>query len=387
MQTPLRILKVLPFFAWRYGGSVEQAKLVCRELARRGHQVTILTTDLGETEAAVSGWSEWQGCRLFRAAARPVHRLAPYLPPSGLRRAIVSAVPAADVVCSNVGLTLLGSHLAATARRHHVPYVYNAEGALCPVRLRLRRLAKALFVPLFERAVLRGAAALHAVSRKEADDLEQQGADPAHVHVIPNGVDVAACRGGDRQAMRAAWCVPADATVVLFLGRLHAVKGLDLMLAAAVELLRTRIELRLVIAGPDDGAARALRREAARLGVAERVLLPGPVSPARRADALAAADVFALTSRSEGQPNAVLEAAAAGLPLWLTTGAALPEVVEFDAGVVDPPDVAVLARSLRSLLDDANRRRRCGENAHRMVGERFAIESLIGRLEALYRSL
>ena len=99
-----------------------------------------------------------------------------------------AALDGADVLCLNVGLTLLNRTAARLAERTGVPYVFNAEGALCPTRLRVKRLRKAAFLRCIERPLLRGAAALQATTAREASDLEQQGADPSRIRIVPNGV-------------------------------------------------------------------------------------------------------------------------------------------------------------------------------------------------------
>lgn len=386
MARALRIVTVMPFFAWRLGGSVEIARLVSRELARRGHDVRVLTTDVGEPSAAC-GWSLHDGCRVFRARARGWHSVPPYLPPAALMRAVRAALPTADLVTSHVGLTLLGMAVGALCAQRGVPFVYAAHGALDAARLRQKRRRKALFVRLCERPLLRRAAALHALSVEEAADLRRLGTPAQRIFVVPNGIDPGPWHGGDGVRVRQRWGIPRTAMVVLFLGRLAREKGLELGLGAALPWLRANPSSRFVAAGPDGGAGADLLRIAARGGVRDRVLLPGAVAPGQRADVLAAADLFAYPSLGEGLPLAVLEAAAAGLPLWITDRCNLPEVAEFAAGTVAPPRVPALRAALARLTDSDRERRTCAGNARRMVRERFALSTVVDRLEQAYAGL
>ncbi len=383
----LRILTVMPFFAWRFGGSVELTRALCSELSRRGHDVRVLTTDLGQRGAEVGKWGECDGFRVFRARARWLHSRPPYLPPRALLAALAPELATADVVTSQVGLTWLGAAVAARCARAGVPFVYGMQGALAPVRLRQKRWRKALFLRAWERPLLRRVAALHALTANEATELRRQGAPASRIFVVPNGVDPQAWGRGEGARARAAWGIPPEAIVVLFLGRLAPEKGLELALGAALPLLREQVSLWFVAAGPDGGSARSMRRLASTAGVAGRVLLPGAVPPATRGDVLAAADVFAYPSLGEGLPLAVLEAAAAGLPLWITDRCNVPEVAEYAAGTVDPPDPAALHAALLRLVSDVDTRRRCAENARRMVRERFALATVVDRLETIYADL
>lgn len=383
---PLRIVRALPFFSARHGGPVGQARATSRGLAARGHRVVVVTTDLGERDDDRGAREEVDGCTVVRLPARGLSAVPPYALPRGGRAALASAAADADVLVGNVGLTLWNARLAALASERGLPFVYNAEGALDPVRLAEKRLRKLAFVRCCERGVLARATALQAVTAAERADLIALGADPARVHVIPNGVE-APRDLPTRAAARAALGLPADAVIVLFLGRVHPLKGLDLALAAAAPLLRTDGGRRFWVVGPDDGALADARRRARELGVGAQVAFAGAVAGDERWRWLAAADVFALTSRSEGLPNAALEAAAAGLPLWLSTACHLPEVAAGNAGGVAEPEILPLRAALQPLLDDAALRRRRGENARAMVREHFALERVVDRLEALYMGL
>jgi glycosyltransferase involved in cell wall biosynthesis len=149
-----------------------------------------------------------------------------------------------------------------------------------------------------------------------------------------------------------------------------------------------RPEVHIAIVGPDEGAVHGLRQQAQTLQIEERVHFhPGIADDAARAEIFAAADVFALTSRTEGLPNAALEAAAAGLPLLLTTACHVPEVAEANAGAVCSEDVASIAGALDRLLNDLDYRKCCSDNARSMARERFSLTTVVDRLVQLYRDL
>ena len=383
----MRVLKVMPFFHpdSHMGGPVRQAHEVCSRLVERGNVVRVISSDLGvPEEVSRNRWIHWSGMEVWYSRTRSWNRVPPYWLP-GARAPLAEVIGDSDVVCANVGLTLLNAAAFAISRKNRVPFVYNAEGALCPDRLAIRRWSKRGFLRLFERRILGGAAALQAVTAREAGDLVAQGACPDRVHVIPNGV--APGRDGDGRAFRERTGLSQDALVVLFLGRLHPIKGIDLLLRAALGVMHRHPEVELVVAGPDQGCAESVRRQASSAGMDRRVHITGAVDFTATADALAAADVFALTSFTEGLPNAVLEAAAAGLPLLVTDRCNLPEVGEFDAGIMAPPDVEALERGLERLIEDPGLRQRCGANARTMVAERFSMEAVVTRLEDLYRQV
>lgn len=390
MSERLRIVRVLPFFGAEFGGPVAQARIVNQELVARGHDVRLITSDLGQPlDVPRNTWHQRDGMRCLFAKASGLACVPPYMTPRTARRELREALADADVATINVGLSLWGKAVMSASRAASVPFVYNAEGALDPVRLAEKRWQKKLFVSYCERAVLRQAAALQAVTEYEVGTLAALGAAPGRIHIVPNGVEVPpVATEQQRLAGRQLLGIAPSATVVLFFGRVSTLKGIDLLLAAAGPLMRTRPDVHVAIVGPDEGAVEGLRRQAQTLHVAERVHFhPGIADDNAKADVLAAADVFALTSRSEGLPNAVLEAAAAGLPLLLTTACHLPEVADANAGAVCSEDVASIAAALDRLLGDLNYRLRCAENARGMASERFGLATVVDRLVHLYSDL
>ncbi|MFQ5504798.1 MAG: glycosyltransferase, partial [Planctomycetota bacterium] len=383
----LRIVRVIPFFdpATQYGGVVSQARRVCSGLAERGHDVRVVTTDIGVPDGWDRDvWMDRDSYRVFYASTRPWHRVAPYWTPS-IRRALDETLRDADVLNLNVGLTLTNVIAKKVAARYGIPYVYNPEGCLSPTRLETRRLGKKLFVAAYEKRVIADAEAIQANTDKDIGDFLSLGASRARIHKIPNGLRPLA--GAARSPeVRGKLGISPTARIVLFLGRLHAIKGLELLVESFAITAETFPDLTLVIAGADsDGTRKRAEALARARGISNRVVFTGHVDGEDKVSLLHEADVFALTSHSEGLPNAVLEASASGTPCLLTKQCNVQEVEEFRAGHVCKPDAADLSHALASMLrsDLAV----MGENARRMVAERFCMDDVIRELESLYFSI
>jgi glycosyltransferase involved in cell wall biosynthesis len=383
--SPLRVVKVIPFFApaTQFGGVVTQAEKVCRALAARGHSVEVITTNNGIGDAMPTGqWIERDGYRVYYAPTRAWHRIPPYWSPA-MAPALEQALAHADVCALNVGLTIASDLAAKIARRHGVPYVYNAEGALCPTRLEIKRRRKRIFLHRIERPLLAGAAACQAVTTKEREDLEGQGVRD-RVHLIPNGIEPFVA--GDAATFRSRIDIGADERLVLYLGRLHAVKGLDLLVEAFVRADLTNA--RLVLAGHDeDGTGRRIAAQIRAFGLGEKILFTGHLEADARRDALSAADLFALTSDSEGLPNAVLEALSAGVPCLLTHMCNVPEVAAAAAGRVVTNTTAAVAEALSGLLADRDELSSMSDRARALATDRFDLAHVVDQLEALYSSI
>lgn len=179
--------------------------------------------------------------------------------------------------------------------------------------------------------------------------------------------------------------------VIGFVGQIVPRKGLDTLIRAMPEILRTHGDALLVVVGcappgePD--YERECRRLAAELGVERQVHFTG-----YRRDVPAwmrTFTIFALPTRSEPFGKVVIEAMAAGCPVVVSAVGGIPEIVrEPGLGTLVPPDAPDrVAHEVRRYLVDRELARRVGENAAQYVRERFSMPAMIDRLEQLYESL
>lgn len=206
--------------------------------------------------------------------------------------------------------------------------------------------------------------------------------------VVPLGFDLepfARITDGDRHQARTALQVPPGAPVIATVGRLTAIKQHDLLLAATREIVAVHPGAVVLIAG--DGELRgALEEKARNLGIETHVRFLGW----RRdlATIYAATDVFALTSRNEGTPVALIEAMAAGVPGVSTDVGGVGDVI-VDVAVgrrVPDGDPRAFADAVRALLVNPERRM-IGERARGLVLSRFGIDRLVNDIATLYRQL
>jgi glycosyltransferase involved in cell wall biosynthesis len=208
--------------------------------------------------------------------------------------------------------------------------------------------------------------------------------------VIPNGIDVARVRAAaaasDGAAVRRELGLPADALVIGNVARLQPAKGHGYLLGAFARVLADRPVSRLVIVGWGEDEA-ALRRRAADLGIAGRVLFLGKRQDVHRL--LAAFDLFAFSSIHEGQGIAILEAMAAGVPVVATAADGIPEMVrDGDTGLLVPPrDDPALAAAILRLAGDPALRARLTAAAARMVDSEYSVEAAAARYDQLYDQL
>jgi starch synthase (maltosyl-transferring) len=232
---------------------------------------------------------------------------------------------------------------------------------------------------------LRSATAVTAVSQDVAHWAQiHYRLDPRRLHVIPNGVDPTVYE----QVLPQDWGtvgIRPHATVALWVGRLHAQKGVDWWLAALPQLLAADDRLAVVIIG--DGPSRPEVQRAIAEAPPGRAAFLGWRSDVPRW--MKGAQLLVSTSRYEGMPNAILEAMAAGLPIVATPAEGVSELLAESSGQVVVPfgDTAGLIARISRLVQDPAGRQTIGEANRRRAFQAFPLSATTDRYARLYADL
>jgi glycosyltransferase involved in cell wall biosynthesis len=277
---------------------------------------------------------------------------------------------------------------AAAARRAGVPYLVAAHGMAEPWALKHKAIKKRVYTALIEGPNLRGASCLHALSRPEVGHL--RGLAPeATVCFVPNGVDLAPFDDLPlREELEAEHPELQGKFLLLFLGRLHVKKGLDLLARAMGTLSGSRPDLHLLLAGHDDGALSPFLDQMETLGLSDRVTKLGHVSGESARRAWGAADAFVLPSYSEGFSMAILEALASRLPTLITTACHFPELGQAGGGIVVEPDEAGVTAGLREMLERSSKERQdLARRGRALVEASYTWDRQAEKLAGVYRWL
>lgn len=276
------------------------------------------------------------------------------------------------------------------ALRHGVPYLVSLRGGLDGVALRQKAVRKRLYMTFFQRRLLNAAAGLHALTSVEAAHATALRVGPA-VTVVPNGVDSNLKQTIDELGAGAVlerFPQLLGRRVILFLGRLTANKGLDLLAGSFIGIAKRFHDASLLIVGPNEGDTQArATRLLAEADVADRATFTGALAGDDKLAALACADVFVLPSYAEGFSNAVLEALAAGLPVVISERCNFPEVAECAAGFIVRNDVGEIGAAVSTLLEDEHLREESGRNGRRLVEERYGWPTIAKAFADLYASI
>jgi len=382
----LRVLHVTPYFApaFRYGGPPRSILGLCRALQQAGVDVEVLTTTAdGDADLPPTppGGGRYEGVPvryLPRAFPRRMFNAR------GLGAALEAAVARADLVHVHGLWTMPGWAASRRARRAGVPLVISPRGMLDPGSLDRRAWRKRIAFGLVERRNLRAAAFLHATSEAEADAL-RLWAPGVPLVTLPNGVDALGPGLGAPGAIRRRLGIPDGEPIVVFLGRVHPIKRLDLLASAFDRVRATRPDAHLVVAGPDEGGERA------RIGprfaaTGAHVHWAGEVAGADKWQLLADSDCLVLCSDSESFGTSVAEALAAGLPVVVTHTCPWSVVEAERCGFWVPQEASAIAAAVITLLDDPAKAREMGARGKALAQREHSWISIGRAMAGRYRS-
>ncbi len=247
--------------------------------------------------------------------------------------------------------------------------------------------------------MLRRASVLVATSREMTQAVRAFGWPDHRLVHIPNGVNTENFRPlppDARAGLRRQLALPEEAFIVTFVGLVARRKGLHTLARAWPHVKETCPNALLLLVGPclqaehwgvDEGYVAEVKAILAERDVHGSVRLVGRVSNPEAY--LQASDLFALPSRSEGMPNALLEAMAGGLPFVATRLGCIEEMAppEQQPYLVPVDDADALAEAIIVLARDPDERRRLGTAARRTVEERYSLDTVADRYVELYREL
>jgi glycosyltransferase involved in cell wall biosynthesis len=383
----LRVVHLCAYFApaFIYGGPPRSVLALCRAQREAGADIRVVTTSAngeGELGDEVTAREEYEGIPV-RYCSRAWPRSIFYAP--SLAGVVATELREADILHIH-GLWNAAVWSAAAAARHQQrPYVLSPRGMLAPAALAHDRWRKKLVYPLADRRVIRDAARLHATSQLEFDELTRL-ADTKRVVYVPNGVELPRAFDDDERAARGRFRLPPLAPIVLFLGRIHPMKRLDLLAGAFGRVRQQQPGAHLVIAGPDEDGHRA---QIAPLftSFGDSVTWTGRVDDTSKRQLLEAAAVLVMCSDSESFGMSVAEAMAAATPVVVTRTCPWPDVESHRAGfwVEQTPDA--VATAVNAVLADPFAARDMGRRGRALVTSQYswahAASALITEYEAI----
>ncbi len=382
----VRVTQVFPTLARSHGGPPNSGRGLAEGLARVGCSVDLCSLE----------WPErWGEDVAVDADLVRVHKTKPArgllgqaVVPPAFRRHVEQLCRDSDIVHANMLWDPMNRLVADLCRKLPRPMVLGPRGCLSAGAFGRKAWKKRLGMILFARRNLRQAACLHALTARERDDVRRFGLTNP-VAVIPNGVDLHDLSAAPGSPAEERWDALAGRKRLVFLGRLHPIKGLESLVPAWCEASRSHPEWVLVLAGPDEVGLRSkLDRVVSDAGAESRVLFTGPVYGEEKDALLRGADGFCLTSFTEGMSVSLLEGMSYSLPILFTRTCYFDEIEQRQAGLKAEPTQASIREQLERFLEASDEeRQRMGRNGRRLVEDKYSWSAVASSMRGVYEWL
>ena len=376
----MRILQVFSFFSLPHGGgTVEVIYKLSKALMQSGHEVTVYTSDFELDQEYIDSLRGVK-VQLFHSW---LDLLGLHLTPSLIMEAKTKLTDF-DIIHLHGNRSVQTIIIHHYAKKYGIPYILQAHGSVLPMFQKQR--LKKFFDRLFGYAILRDASKLIALTETEVKHYKKMGVDDKKIEIVPNGIDLSEYDNlPERGEFRRKYGMGDNEKIILYLGRIHKIKGIDLLVEAFADLIKEVDDVRLVIVGQDDCFLSTLKKQIEDLGIGNRILFTGPLYGMDKLEAYVDADVYVLPSIYEIWGLTALEACACGTPVIVTDMCGIADIIGGNVGYVVEYDKNKLRNVIIKVLSDDESRRRFGKDGRKLVREAFGWLAIIKQIEKIYK--
>ena len=247
-------------------------------------------------------------------------------------------------------LAIFVSHFAG---KNNIPYVVQAHGSVLPFFQ--KESLKNLFDKVFGFRILHNASCVFALTEVEKEQYLKMGVEEDKIEIVPLGINLEEYENlPQKGSFRSRFNIAEDDKLILFVGRIHEIKGLDLLVDAFNDLIdhNGEVSIKLAIVGPDDGYLSKLEEKINEYSLKENVIITGPLYKEEKQEALVDCDLFVMPSKYESFTTSGLEAMACGKPLVLTKNNHIHDWVDGNVGIACDDDKDSLRKAIETVLFD-----------------------------------
>nr|MDO8044219.1 glycosyltransferase family 4 protein [Candidatus Baldrarchaeota archaeon] len=394
MSKDMKILFVIPYFypAQAFGGSVQVAFNIGKELIKRGHEVTIFTSDAKDLKGRLNiKSSEIEGMKVyyFKNLSMFFARSSKLFITPELPRKIQSDLKSFDVIHTHEYRTYQNIIVHKYAKKYKVPYILQAHGSIARMGRTGRKL---LYDILFGYRILKDASKVIALTAIEAEQYKAMGVSEDKIAILPNGIDLSEYKDlPTKGSFRRKYDINNEKKIILYLGRIHKIKGVDFLIKAYAYLVK-KLKFNntlLIIAGPDDGYLNEVKSLVKSLKIADMVLFTGPLTEQEKKSAFIDSSIVVCPEKFNVYLLVPLEAAACGTPVIVSKTNYIRYVVE-KGGFgfsVNYGDATKLAELIKKMLNDESLLKEMGKRGRKFVFENYSWTNIIDELEKVYEEV
>ena len=374
----MKILHVIERFYPLIGGAEVQALQLIKKQLVKGINANVLTR---KVDSKLKDSEEFEKIKIFRIEPKGLEA-------SKLKFAwnVYKFIKDSDYDLIHVhGVYSLFGMAAVLSNKKVIGKITNSRGSLKQNKL----------IKFFKLFIFKKIDKLIAISNQIQSEVHQMGFKDPQIAVIPNGVDIDKFKNGPlgilKKKLKRKLNLPQDKKIAIFSGRLVQQKGLDILLKAMIEVIKKEPNILLLVFGTGKLQEKNLEEENKLFidqnKLNQNIKLMGNVYNLE--DYLKAADFFFFPTRREGLPNALLEAAASGLPIVASRIGGNVDIIEngYNGLLFESENVEELSEKIITLIENKEMQEKFSKNARNTVVNKFSLDIVTEKYVNLYQNL
>jgi len=375
----MKILMVISYFAPKWGGDVNVCENISKSLAELGHDVTILTTNYEIDENFVEATRK-NGVKV--TVLPSLAHLGLFIITPTLNSWLKKNINTFDILHVHHSRSFFNIFVCFHARKNSIPYIIQSHGNTLLHHDKI--LLKKVYDTLWGTYDLQNASNVIALTESEIKQYQFRGVSHQKICLIPNGVDLNEFKNLPKNGeFRKKFHIQTDYKIILYIGRLHGTKGLDLLIDAFYDLINRTPDTRLVIAGPDDGYLPTLLEKIQNLDLQNEIFVMGFITNEEKIQAFIDSDVF-VTPCYNGFPVTFLEACACGTPIVTTKKGDVLEWIDNKVGFVVDYDKDQLCKKIQEIVTNEHLKKKFGDEGKKLIIERYNWTKIVSEFERTY---
>jgi glycosyltransferase involved in cell wall biosynthesis len=371
----MKILQAFEYMSLQHGGgTVDIVYKLSKSLQRKGHEVTIATSDY-EVD-----WNYLEGLngvhvRMYRNWFNLLGMCMPL-------NIVNLDIKRYDVIHLHTYRSFINIVLSSKALKYKIPYILDSHGSNA-------KISKTLFKSFYDitfRRLLHGASKVIAETENGVDEYKSLGIEESKIEVLRSFIDISEFNQVPLYGLFREKYKLRSIPIILFVGRINKIKGLDFLMESFAQLLKTK-EAVLVIVGQDDGYKEELEILRHNLGLWDDVIYTGFLNGNEKKSAMVDANMLIQPSISEAGARPSIEALLCGTPVVVTafTGAG-KEIETMDGGyLVGYGDIKGLSNIMQHIIDNKEFAQIKTHHAQRYIRNNFSLEKQVERYEKIYQ--
>lgn len=375
----MKILQVIQFFSSNHGGSAVVPYELSKNLQKRGHEVTVLTTDFQLNNDFIDSL---EGVEVI-----PFHcqlSIGGLLVSPSINKYLNENIAKFDIIHMHNFRTYQNIIVYKYAKKYNIPCILQAHGSVS--RIVEKKSLKYIYDVSCGNRLLKSVSNVIAVSNVEVNQYLQMNVPLEKVVVIPNGIDIGSFSNLPKKGSFRAKYHINQKHMILYLGRLHERKGIDFLIRSFAELLTEMDNVILVLAGPDDGHLNKAKSIVEELSLNDKVKFTGFISSAEKLEAYMDADVLVYPSVLEIFGLVPFESITCGTPVVVTDDCGCGEFIKkANCGyLVTYGDIIDLKYKIRQILENPDIGSKFVENGNKYITNNLTWPLICKKIETLY---